>query len=238
MNDHNLSININKTNLIQFYPHQRTPPPLKLELNNKEIVQVGNFKLLGINLDSHMNWKTHISITKTKISQFLYGLFTLRKTTDFATALSAYYAYAHSWLRYGIILWGNSTDAHDLFIMQKKCIRVLVGIRNRDSCRPHFTKHGVLTLPCMYILELCIFVRKNFHLFEKQQNKRFKHKLILPVPNLEIFRNSPHYAAVKYYNQLPNYLKAEEKYTTYAKKLKSYLLNKTYYTVEDFFSDT
>lgn len=237
MSDHNLLINTDKTKLIQFYPYQKPSLQLELTINDKKIEEVGYFTLLGITLDTHMNWKNHISNIKTKISKFQYALFTLRKNTNFSTALSAYYAYAHSWLRYGIAMWGNSTNVHELFVMQKKCMRILVGVPNRESCKPHFVKHGILTLPCLYIYELCMYVRKNIHLFKKQQNRRlqYTYKLTLPESTIKAFQNSPHYAAVKYYNEIPDHIKKEESDKAYGKKLKSFLAQKCFYTAQELF---
>ncbi|KAF9822449.1 hypothetical protein SFRURICE_003449 [Spodoptera frugiperda] len=65
------------------------------------------FNLLGINIDTHINWKTHIEHIKSKLSKFTYALFQIKCSTNVETALSAYFAYAYSWLRYGIMLWGD-----------------------------------------------------------------------------------------------------------------------------------
>jgi len=46
-----------------------------------------------------------------------------------------YYSYFHSILTYGIIFWGKTHYSNAIFQMQKRIIRIMVGIRNRDSCR-------------------------------------------------------------------------------------------------------
>lgn len=57
---------------------------------------------------------------------YTHYMYSLKSNTDIKTAMSVYYAYAFAWLKYGIILWGNSTDANDLFIMLKKFVRILI----------------------------------------------------------------------------------------------------------------
>ncbi|XP_026330562.1 uncharacterized protein K02A2.6-like, partial [Hyposmocoma kahamanoa] len=54
-----------------------------------------------------IDWKVHTQTICSKLASFTYAL-ELKKTTDLKTALSAYYAYADAWLRYGVVLWGNS----------------------------------------------------------------------------------------------------------------------------------
>jgi hypothetical protein len=140
LDDHNLEINLSKTKIIQFKPTQKKALEMNLEINNKKIEEVDNFKLLGINIDSGINWKHHVQTLKTKLSSFIYALSILKVNTCLKTALSAYYAFAHSRFQYGVILWGASTDAHQLFLLQKKCIRILTNTRIPNSSRPFFKK--------------------------------------------------------------------------------------------------
>jgi hypothetical protein len=237
LNIHNLQINLKKTKLIQFYHTQNNPLKLDIVANNIEVEEVAHFNLLGITLDNNINWRKHIEITKTKISSFLYALYNLRKTTDLKTTLSAYHAFAHSRLSYGIMLWGNSTNTHELFVMQKRCVRIMVHIQCPESCKPYFKSLGILPLPCQYILTLAIYAWKNKHLFKQPQSARNKHQLLLPPAKIKMLSNSPQYTAVKIYNKLPNSFKALDKYDIYHKKLKSFLLHKCYYCLDEFWAD-
>ncbi|KAG6449746.1 hypothetical protein O3G_MSEX006201 [Manduca sexta] len=115
MTSHNLQLNYQKTKLITFHPPQKQPLNIDISYKGTTLELVKNVTLLGLDIDSHINWKQHIQ----KISKFTYALYEIKKTTDVKTALSSYYAYAYSWLSYGVILWGNSTDAQILFTLQK-----------------------------------------------------------------------------------------------------------------------
>ncbi|KAL0803333.1 hypothetical protein ABMA28_017187 [Loxostege sticticalis] len=44
----------------------------------------------------------------------------------------------------------NCSDATDLFVAQKKCLRIIVNIKPRVSCKPHFVQN-VLTLKSIYV---------------------------------------------------------------------------------------
>lgn len=237
LQDHNLEINNKKTKIIQFRPYQKQQLDLQVISNSLNIQETDNFTLLGITLDSHLNWKSHVEKIKTKLSQFTYALSVIKINTNRDCALSAYYAYAYAWLRYGVVLWGHSTDTNDLFVIQKKCLRIINNIRPRESCKPHFLKGKILTLPSIYILESAIFVRQNINLFEYVKSDRRKANLTLPTPRIEMFRNSPLYRCILLYNKLPDYIKNEENVTTFKNKLKYILLNKCYYNVEEFMND-
>jgi hypothetical protein len=49
-----------------------------------------------------------------------------------------YFAYIHSIMTYGIIFWGNSSYTIKLFRIKKNVIRIMMGLKKRDSCRDSF----------------------------------------------------------------------------------------------------
>lgn len=247
MTDHNLDINYNKTKLMQFRPHQKKPLNLNFTNNNIKIDNVDNFTLLGINIDTHLNWKSHVQKIVNKLSSFTYALRELKKATDLKTAMTSYYAYAFSWINYGILLWGNSTDAQDVFICQKKCVRILANIKEpknseAESCKPHFCELKVLTLVSIYILEACKFVRKYPDLFLKKADQprlyeyKHKHRLELPTSKLAMHSSGPNTMASKIYNRIPDDLKNETD-ILFIKIIKNVLIKKVYYSLDEFFND-
>jgi hypothetical protein len=69
-----------------------------------------------------------------------------------------YCAYFHSIVRYGIIFWGNSSYAINVFYLQRRLIRIKTGIGNRTSCKWSFIALKILTLSFLYIYSLICFV--------------------------------------------------------------------------------
>lgn len=240
MNHHNLEINFSKTKIITFHPHQKSPININFSFNNIQLEQVNEFTLLGLSIDTHINWKSHLKKIRAKLSSFSYVLYQIKKTTNLQTALITYYAYAQAWISYGIILWGNSTDTHTLFTLQKKLIRIITNTEQRDSCRPHFQKQKILTLTCLYILEICKFVRSHpefYNTREDIQNTytlRNKNNLNLPTSQLSIHSSSPLVMSVKIYNKLPKTLKDENKTNIFINKLKSFLIKKCFHTIKEY----
>jgi hypothetical protein len=45
------------------------------------------------------------------------------------TLKSIYFAYFHSLIKYGIISGSNSSDSKKVFILQKKIIRIVMGVK-------------------------------------------------------------------------------------------------------------
>lgn len=237
LSDHNLQINFNKTKLMQFKPNQKRKLEIDYTYKNNKIECTDTFCLLGINIDSAVNWKEHVNTIRTKLSKFTYALYELKKVTDIKTAICAYYAYAHSILQYGIVLWGGASDTIQLFRAQKKCIRIIVNISQTDSCRPHFIKYKILTLTCIYILEVSAFVKKNLHLFTQQsraQNLRPQNRLGMPTSKLKMVKCGPYSMAVKIYNHIPQEIKDEQHFNKFKYRLKQLLIKKAYYCLNEF----
>lgn len=243
MAEHNLEINYSKTKIISFHPYKKKPLNIKLSYNNIKLEQVNEFSLLGLIIDTNINWKSHIQKIRSKLASFSYALREVKKTTDIPTALSTYYAYAYSWLSYGVIMWGNSTNAPDLLILQKKLVRIIFNIQNTDSCKPYFVEHNILTLPCIYILETCKFVKKYPEFYKKRGDinvkykLRHRQKLLMPTSHLELFSSGPLSMSIKIFNKLPDSIKCIKKEKPFINKLKEFLISKHYYTLSEYFND-
>jgi hypothetical protein len=51
-------------------------------------------------------------------------------------------------MRYGIVFWGNSPDAKRIFLLQKRAVRVMIGLKQRDMQDGiQKTKHINIGLP-------------------------------------------------------------------------------------------
>jgi hypothetical protein len=106
----------------------------------------------------------------------------------------------------GTIFWGNSGYSNSIFRLQKKTIRITMGIRDRESCRKYFRVLSILTLKSQYIFSLSLFVINNRHHSEANLeihnlNTRTKHDLHHPLSQLSVFQKGGYYAGVKVFNR-------------------------------------
>jgi len=65
-----------------------------------------------------------------------------------------YFAHFYSHISYGIIFWGSSSSIRNVFIVQKRAIRIMLRLGPRSICREGFKKLDILTVPCLYIYTL------------------------------------------------------------------------------------
>ena len=124
--------------------------------------------------------------------------------------------------------------------MQKRALRIIVGIKCRDSCRPVFKALKLLTLASQYILSLMIFMRNNLELFTFNcvvHNKltRNRGNLHIPRSHLSNRQKELYYMSVKIFNSLPKFLvDVLENDTLFIGKLKEILIHNAFYSADEF----
>ena len=128
-----LSLNKKKTNFCIFSPtsNKHNISNKTITLNDQIINQIGDkdkndaIKFLGINLDKHLTWKTHINVTCSKISSALFIINRVKNLLPHTALKSLYYTLIHSHMTYGIHAWGNASSIAKLFVLQKHAIRII-----------------------------------------------------------------------------------------------------------------
>jgi hypothetical protein len=103
---------------------------------------------------------------------------------------------------YRLIFWGNLTDSNKVFYIQKKIIRIVVGVKSSLSCRKLFWKFNMLPLASEFILCLLSFVVENFDRFQRNTdvhnlNTRRKYDLHMPNTDLTKYQKGVYYTGIK-----------------------------------------
>lgn len=239
LKNNNLNVNLTKTTYVQFVNRNAKKRNLKITFNNKLITESSQTVFLGITLDDKVSWADHINKICSKINSFVYALWRLTKISNRKVAIQAYHGYVGSILRYAILLWGNSCHVNRAFIAQKQCLRAICNVDSLTSCRPLFPALKILTVACMYIYELCVFVKSNPNLFIKRCEShntvtRYPNRLLLHASTTQLYGRNSYQMAIKVYNRLNDDMKSLslEKFKL---KLKNWLLEKSFYSLNEYF---
>ena len=123
-----LSLNEGKTELILFHSKKNVPhSDISIKLNGKKLAPVDSVKYLGMYIDKHLCWDTHIFHLSKKLSRANGILSKLRHNAPRKVCLDVYYALFYSHLTYGCNLWGTSTEENldKIIKLQKKCVRIM-----------------------------------------------------------------------------------------------------------------
>ena len=235
-----LALNIEKTNIMKFTSNNLWDETFQITQNNKLIKETNNTNFLGLELDKNLNWKTHIKKILPKLSSSCYLIRRMYASCNINTLKMIYFAYFHSIMEFGIIFWGVSMESKRIFIQQKRTVRIMTGSSIRTSCRRLFQQLRILTLTSQYILSLMSFLSSNLDRFVfnssvHNKNTRYRLKLHKPQANLKMFQRSTYYNCINIYNELPGELAnliSDKK--QFLRKLKTYLLDRPYYTLGEF----
>jgi hypothetical protein len=235
----NLNINFDKTKIINFgHMQNNSPKYYDIQYDGHKIGEVSDSKFLGIFIDKALTWKTHIDSICKRLNQYSYALSKLSKIVNKNTVLTAYHAFVTSTLRYGIIFWGNSTDRERAFKAQKKCVRAMCNICIPNSCQPHFIELKIHTLPSLYVYEMALFVKSNFQIFTTLKSKRHANIISsFPSRSALMSKNIQGMSSL-IFNAIPNDIRNINNINIFKKKLTKFLIEKAYYTIQEFLADT
>ena len=62
-------------------------------------------------IDKNLDWKSHVKYISTKISKACGALAKLRNCVNIDVLKNVYHALVHSYLRYGILVWGHAAPS-------------------------------------------------------------------------------------------------------------------------------
>ena len=89
----------------------------------------------------------------------------LLPTVNVKVLHKVYFAHFCSHISYGIVFWGSSSSMRNVFITQKRAIRIMLTLGPRSSRREDSKKLNILTVPCLYTYALMLFAVKNLNTF-------------------------------------------------------------------------
>ena len=156
-----LSLNVEKSSFIIFHSAQKKlnyDPPIKI--NNMTLKHDEQIKYLGIMMDTHLTWKPHIAYISQKIKRNIGLISKVRHfvTLDILTKL--YYSFVYPFLIYGIVAWGHTYEStiSPLFILQKKCLRIMSFAEYNAHTNPIFIKLKILKLADLVLFNTALFM--------------------------------------------------------------------------------
>ncbi|KAG8292079.1 hypothetical protein J6590_108613 [Homalodisca vitripennis] len=208
-----------------------------------ELDEVSSTKYLGVTIDEDLSWTQHINLLCKKLSTGLYVLRRVRSISDTTTTKTAYYALFESHIRYGIAVWGGTTNTNlqRVFLKQKRAIRILGNLQPRETCRDTFKSLKILTVISIYILEVVTYIhikapdaaRNGAQIHH--HNTRHATNYCLPVHHLSRTEKKPSYTGAKMWNSLPEDLKKTE-VQKFPRRLKSWLQDRPFYSLAEFYN--
>ena len=156
-----LLLNIEKSNFIIFHTVQRKINyDLHIEINSIPIKCENQIKYLGIMLDNHLSWKSHITYISSKIKRSIGILAKARHYINMNILVNLYYSLIYPYFIYGIVAWGHTyqTTTNPIFILQKKALRLMTFSGFQAHTNPIFQKLKIIKFPDLVCLHTALFM--------------------------------------------------------------------------------
>jgi hypothetical protein len=147
-----LSLNADKTQYMQFATKTSSLIDLHVKYTNKEMSNTSNTKFLCLTLDNTFSWKNHINAIVPKLSSACFVVRAVKPFLFQESLRMAYFSFFHFIMTYGLGFWANSYHSSTVFKLQKRIIRIVVGIRGRVMHRIFQEIKNTATTVSIYIL--------------------------------------------------------------------------------------
>ena len=132
----------------------------KIKIDNTPIEQVRKIKFLGVIINQFVDWKDHIYVIKQKVSKSLGIILRVRKSMPLTVLRSLYHTLMHPYFEYCNIIWAidRNTVFDDLFVYQKKALRIITNSSWRSHTAPLFKNLNILPLCNINDLQVASFI--------------------------------------------------------------------------------
>ena len=150
-----LTLNVKKSKFM-LVTNKLNIPDFCVKINDSPLEICKSYKYLGVVIDDKLKWDAHIKYISTKISKACGALARLRNCTDIEILKNVYHALIHSYLRYWILIWGNSskTMRNPLQTQLNKAVRIIVSAPfGNIDLQPAYDYLGILDVSKLYMLE-------------------------------------------------------------------------------------
>ena len=147
-----LLINSTNTKMTVYHTQQNHITYPDIRINNSNVDIVDDFKLLGITINKHLKWNTHVENISIKVSKYIGVLNRLKHTLPPRILYTLYNTLILPHFNYGLLLLG-----HDNARLQKHAIRTITISKYNSHTEPLCKLLHIIKLPDLYKLELYMY---------------------------------------------------------------------------------
>lgn len=227
LNENSLTLNITKTNFINFSNKRTTQ---NFTINNVKQTEVT--KYLGVIIDEKLKWESHIQYTLQKLRKTIYKFVQLRNIANPKLLKTVYYALVQSQLQYGITAWGGAfqNTIDKLNVIQRRILKIIHKKPNTFPTSTLFEVSNVLTVKQLFVKESILQVYKNRNSMETvNHNHTTRYIQTQPLiqirPKTTLIQRQTEFTGLHFYNKLPLDIKATNSLKTFKRKLDPWLKN-------------
>ena len=240
-----LTLNFSKTKYMVLTKKRDVSHSFTVKMGGKKLQECNTYKYLGVMFDKDLNWKSHIEYICSKICKVVGGLAKLRYCADIEILREVYFALIHSYVRYGIIAWGNitKTNVKPLNVILNRAIRIMsfAPFSGKVELKPLYHQLQIMDIDQTFKFEVGKFMYKSKNnILPTEIAKHFENE-VLPEQKLGLRRRenntipkiltmsssgekSIQTRGEQHWANIPPYLKDLDSFASFKRFLKSHLL--------------
>ena len=157
-----LTLNTSKSSFIVFRSRYSriNNLPNKFEFAKSEIIRSNTIKYLGLTLDEHLIFNQHVQNVCNSIKRYFKIFYNIRRYLNNKQIEILYYSMIYSRIKYGLIVYGfaTKTNLKKIQTLQNQLMKVLTSRDYRFSTNDLHTKHNILKVEDIFLLEKISFV--------------------------------------------------------------------------------
>lgn len=235
-----IRVNTDKTNFIVFSNRGKVCLS-NVKIGSGVISQTDCSKFLGVHLDQHLKFDSHIKHISVKMSKSIGVLYRIKSFLPLNILRSLYYALVHPHLFYAVEAWcgGPQYLTGGVLVLQKKAIRCIFDLPYNEHTADYFKLSNVLRVDKLYLFNVAVHMHKTIHnnynpdLFASlhshfeihNRGTRNKNSLVLPRCNSSLSQKSILYVGVKTWNSIPDEIRCIVSLNLFRVKYRKYLLS-------------
>ena len=191
-----ISLNSTKTELVVFRKKGVPIPEMKIKLHGVRLQPISYVKYLGLYLDEHLSFDTHIKLLNAKPRHANNMIAISRHCVPLAHLKQIYYGQFHSHLQNCCQVWGqNETKLSKTITLQKKAIRLMTFSERDQHASPLFKKLDILKLSDLIFNNDINFVHKALNGNIPQSFEQYFHEVEINN-RYNITRNPKSYCSI------------------------------------------
>lgn len=209
-----LKLNMSKTKVLLFQNRSLNYSLQPIILNGNIIEQVCDIKFLGLVIDQHLSWGSHIDYICHKLSRLIGVLYRVRRQLTSEAMLSIYYSLFYPHMIYCVSLWASTWPSFvdRLGTLQKKIIRCIFFLKKFESTTQIFYSYKLLKFQYVHRLCTLLTIYKSFKCCDTSLFALIKYDrtvrsssvdLRCPVFRTTLFKNSLFCFGPMLFNSLP-----------------------------------
>ena len=158
----NLSINASKCSYMVFKPSinnvtEMSTGNYNIWLNGQKLKYVESAKFLGLTIDNKLTWSQHIDNLVKRVNMYTSWFYKIRMMLTEDAGRKLYYAYVHSSILYGLLLYGNAnkTTMTRLQVSHNRSLRILQKLPYRTHNKTLYNNYSIMSISDLFVLENC-----------------------------------------------------------------------------------